>query len=278
MEWNHPPVAFIGGGNMSSAIVRGAAAAGVLDESRCVVAEPDGAKRAAFKVAAPSAAEALGRLGEMENEPGSGQVVLAVKPQMLGVVADEIRPGFQAGPGRVVVSILAGTPSGKIRGALGPGARVVRVMPNTPAQIGRGMSAVCPGEGSRPGDEVFAERLMNAVGETVRLEEDLMDAFTALAGSGPAYVFYLAEAMAKAGETVGFDAKQAELITRQVIAGSAELLASDGWDAAALRVAVTSKGGTTAAATGSLDESGVMEAFVRAITAARDRGRELAAE
>ncbi|USN98347.1 MAG: pyrroline-5-carboxylate reductase [Phycisphaeraceae bacterium] len=276
MNHEHPPVAFIGGGNMSSAIVRGASAAGALDESRCVIAEPDAVKRASFRVGVPSALEALGKLGEMENEPGEGQVFLAIKPQMLVAIADEIREPLAAGPSRVVVSILAGTPSAKIRSALGEAARVVRVMPNTPAQVGRGMSAICPGEGALPGDGTFAERVMNAVGRTIRLDEDLMDAFTALSGSGPAYVFYLAEAIAKAGEAVGFTPDQALAITRQVIAGSAELLARDDRPPADLRAAVTSKGGTTAAATAVLDDALVMDAFVRAITAARDRGRELA--
>ncbi len=276
MEDGHPPIAFIGGGHMASAIIRGAS--GVLDENRVFVAEPDEARRSAFRRGFATASGAMEAMIRSEGVPGEGQVFLAVKPQVFPSVADEIGRFFRTGPARVVVSILAGTRSGVIRSAFGPGARVVRVMPNTPARIGLGMSAVCPGEGARPGDERLACRLMRTVGDVVSIEEDQMDAFTALAGSGPAYVFYLAEAMEKAGTEVGFGPDLARRITTKVIAGSAELLAREGGSPSEQRAAVTSKGGTTAAAVGVLDRAGVMDAFVRAITAARDRGRALSGE
>lgn len=273
---DHPPIVFIGGGNMASAIICGATEAGVLDPDRCIVAEPDNEKRAGFRRTAASAADGLDGLANLERQPGEGQVVLAVKPQMLPTVAAELGDCFRTGPSRVVVSILAGTPSPRIRELLGAGARVVRVMPNTPARIGRGMSAIAAGEGAGPGDAAFAAQLMSAVGETVEIEEPLMDAFTALAGSGPAYVFYLAEAMARAGEAVGFTPAEADRIVRAVVGGSAELLRREASSPEDLRAAVTSKGGTTAAATAVLDDAGLNEIMTRAITAARDRGRELA--
>lgn len=273
---DHPPIVFIGGGNMASAIICGATDAGVLDPDRCIVADPDSEKRAGFSRAAASASEGLAALAAMEREPGEGQVVLAVKPQMLPAVADEIADRFRTGPSRVVVSILAGTPSPRITQLLGENARVVRVMPNTPARIGRGISAIAVGEGARPSDAGFASAMMAAVGETVEIEEPMMDAFTALAGSGPAYIFYLAEAMARGGEAVGFSPEDADRIARAVIAGSAELLRRETVSPEELRAAVTSKGGTTAAATAVLTESGLVEIMTRAITAARDRGRELA--
>lgn len=278
MRPEHKPVAFIGGGNMTRAILDGARAAGVLDPERCPVAEPDPDRRSAFPLGLPTAIDALERLEAIEPGPGSGQVLLAVKPQTLSAVSDEIRPALEKGPGRVVVSILAGTPSSKIRRVLGPSARVVRVMPNTPARVGRGMSAVCPGEGALPGDEALAERIMRAVGRVVRIEEGLMDAFTALAGSGPAYVFYLAEALAAAGVEAGFDAGQSAEIARQVVAGAGELLARDPTPPEDLRGAVTSKGGTTAAAIEVLDREGVRRIVTQAVLAARDRGRSLAEE
>lgn len=278
MRSEHKPVAFIGGGNMTRAILDGARDAGVLDPSRCPVAEPDPDRRSAFPMGLLTATDALERLASIEPEPGSGQVVLAVKPQVLASVADEIRLVLDRGPSRVIISILAGTPSPKIRRALGPSARVVRVMPNTPARVGRGMSAVCPGEGAHPGDEALAERIMRGVGRVVRIEEGLMDAFTALAGSGPAYVFYLAEALAAAGVEAGFDADESEEIARQVVAGAGELLVRDPTPPAELRRAVTSKGGTTAAAIEVLDREGVMRIVEQAVLAARDRGRALAEE
>ena len=163
-----------------------------------------------------------------------------------------------------------------VRSALGGRARVIRVMPNTPAQLRRGVSAIAIGEGASEDDAQFAVALFESVGEVVRVDESMIDAFTALAGSGPAYVFYLAEAMMRAGVEIGFDEATADRIVRGTIAGSAALL-SDSTDRKPidLRAAVTSKGGTTFAATQSLDASGAMDAIVRAIIAARDRGREL---
>lgn len=247
----------------------------MLDETRVFVAEPDEKKRAAFRNGLATAAGAVEAVIDSETNPGNGQVVLAVKPQVFPAVAAEIGRFFRTAPGRVVVSILAGTRSGSIRSALGPGARVVRVMPNTPARIGLGMSAICPGDGARPGDEQLAERLMRTIGDVVSIGEDLMDAFTALSGSGPAYVFYLAEAMEKAGVAMGFEPDLARRITARVLEGASGLLVREGGSPKEQREAVTSKGGTTAAATAVLDDADVLDAFVQAITAARDRGRAL---
>ena len=276
MKDEHPPIAFIGGGNMASAIIRGAS--GRLDETRVFVADPDEKRRSAFRNGLATAAEAVEAMIASETNPGDGQVVLAVKPQVFPSVAAEIGRFFRKAPGRVVVSILAGTRSGCIRSALGPGARVVRVMPNTPARIGLGMSAICPGDGARPGDERLAARLMRTVGDVVSIGEDLMDAFTALSGSGPAYVFYLAEAMEKAGVETGFEPDLARRITARVLAGASEILVREGGAPAEHRAAVTSKGGTTAAAAAVLDKAGVKDAIVRAVIAARNRGRALSGE
>ena len=153
---------------------------------------------------------------------------------------------------------------------------IVRTMPNTPSQVRRGVTAIALGAGAEPGDEDAIRAVMNAVGTTVAIEETMMDAFTGLAGSGPAYVFYLAEALAKAGEGVGFSPEDARTIAESVVIGSAYLLEGDNRSAGELRRAVTSPNGTTQAGTESLDASGVMDAVVRAVAAARDRGRELA--
>jgi len=272
------PLAFIGCGNMGSALIRGGIDAGVLEPRMVVAADPDPAKREEIERLGvrsfPDAGGALDWVGKNERAPGDGQVVLAVKPQVLDRAAAELRPAMLCR--RVIISILAGTPSAKVRRAISGRAAVVRVMPNTPAAIGRGMSAVCAGDGAGQSDAGVGETLLGAVGDVVRIDEELMDAFTAVVGSGPAYVFYLAEAMVKAAEEVGFDAETAVRIVRQTVAGSGELLATSGDAPAALRDAVTSKGGTTAAATAVLDDERVMDAIARAIVAARDRGRELA--
>lgn len=266
-----PPLAVIGGGAMASAILRGTSEANVLGP--VCVAEPDAARRAAFPNAVASAEEALRWLAETDTKAHPGQILLAVKPQILTDVARAIAPLVGE---RVVISILAGVTTEHLRSSLGGRCPVVRVMPNTPAQVRRGCSALALGQGTTDAHADFAERLFKAVGDVViRLEEPMMDAFTAVAGSGPAYLFYLAEAMQRGADSVGFDAETARTIVEQTIIGAAELLRTDGSPAADLRARVTSKKGTTQAATDTFDRLGVMEAFVKGVVAARDRGREL---
>ncbi len=265
----------IGGGNMGRAIAHAATDSG--DFGRFIVAERDAAARERLECeSCETATKAMEWLLERENPREPSPIVLAVKPQMLNELATELRPFFDD-RSRVVVSVLAGTPGTRIQSLLGSNARVVRTMPNLPAQVRLGCTAICLSAGAHAGDEEFAMDLFRGVGPTVvRIREELMDAFTAVAGSGPAYVFYLAEAMTKAARALGFDEATARAIVEATIHGSGVLLARDGRDAASLRVAVTSKGGTTAAATASLDAAHITEAVVAAITAARDRGSELA--
>jgi len=271
MSESVPALAVIGGGAMASAILTGAAQAGVL--GKVCVADPNETKRAAFPTAVPTAAEAIAWLDAHESAPGSGQIMLAVKPQMLGDVAAEISALVRE---RVVISILAGLPGERIRHSLGGQCRVVRVMPNTPAQVRKGTTAIALTAGATEADAAFAERLFHAVGEVVvRLDESMMDAFTAVAGSGPAYLFYLTEAIERGAIEVGFDPKTARAIAEQTVFGAAELLKSDGSPASELRSRVTSKNGTTQAATDTFDKLGVMDAIVKGIVAARDRGIEL---
>jgi pyrroline-5-carboxylate reductase len=174
-----------------------------------------------------------------------------------------------------VISILAGTPTKVIRQLLGAGA-VVRAMPNTAARIRQSITAISAGSNTAEAQVAEAERLLGALGPTVRIDESLMDAFTALAGSGPAYLFYLAEAMTKAALAIGFDASSADQIVRQTLKGAAALLDDARSETPAnLRAAVTSKGGTTEAAVRVLDDRAVMQSVVDAITRARDRGQEI---
>lgn len=267
-----PSIAVIGGGNMGRALVEGGIRAGVVDAGGWLIVEPDAGKRRAFEALGvrtiPNAAELGSQLG-----PDS-QVMLAVKPQMLGDVA---REAAGVDWDRVVISILAGVTSAQVREALGAQARVIRVMPNTPARIGMGTTGVAIGARARAEDAALALALFRGVGPVVEVvDESLMDAFTAVAGSGPAYLFYVAEAMMRAAEQLGFAPDVADRIVRQTLAGASTLLAEDGAaPPTELRASVTSKGGTTAAATRVLDEAGVMGVFAKALRAARDRGREL---
>lgn len=264
-------ILFIGGGNMASAIIHGSVDVGVLDPGRVAVVDPNIHKRGAFVTAFADAGDGVQWLKEGQ---GDGVIVLAVKPQMLETAAEPLRVPL-TGIEPLVISILAGTRSGSVQAVLGGGVRVVRVMPNTPAAIGMGMSAIAKGPGAADADIKLAGALFGAIGETVEIEEPMMDAFTGLAGSGPAYVFYLAEGMLNAARSIGFGEEQARKIVRQTIAGSGILLAQSDELPSELRARVTSKGGTTAAGTGALDDAGVMDAIERAVFAARDRGEEL---
>lgn len=257
---------------MARALVEGALRAEVLAAKDVRVVEPDDARREHF---ASLGAFGVARVMDLTGKLGaSTQIALAVKPQSLAEVARDAA-GMDLAD-RVVITILAGTPSERVRAALGGQVRVVRAMPNLPAQLGQGCTAIALGAGAREGDEAFAMRLFSAVGPVVeRIDESMMDGFTAVAGSGPAYVFYLAEAMTRAAAGLGFTQEVAERIVRQVIAGSGAMMGAGSLGAGEMRAAVTSKGGTTEAACRVLDDARVMDAVVRALTAARDRGVEL---
>lgn len=270
----------IGGGNMARALVLGCVERGVMRAEQFVVVEPAAAARSAF---AEAGVRAVGSLGEVSGAWGAKihdatQVLLAVKPQSLGGVSAQWTAAGFSGFGGVAVTILAGTPSTEVRAALGGSARVIRAMPNTPARIGQGATAVALGTGAHPGDEALALTLFRGVGPVVEMvPEAAMDAVTAVSGSGPAYLFYLAEAMIRGAVEAGLADDAADRLVRQTLLGSASLLKlSPGESPASLRTAVTSKGGTTEAAVGVLEKASVSEAVRGAIVAATARGHELA--
>jgi pyrroline-5-carboxylate reductase len=204
--------------------------------------------------------------------------LLAVKPQMMGAALPALQ-GY--GNGRTLfVSIAAGTTLATLAAALGDRAPIVRTMPNTPAMVGRGITALVAGAQASAADLTLAEGLMAAVGETVVLEDEaLIDAVTAVSGSGPAYVFHLIEALAAAGVAEGLPAEIAMQLARATVAGAGELAHRSEDTAGQLRINVTSPGGTTAAALRVLmdAEAGFPALLRRAVKAAADRGRELGA-
>ncbi len=268
---------------MAGAIIRGALRAGVIASHTTVVAEPLEARRRELAelglVTAPDASAALVSLREVEagnQSAPTGAIVLAVKPQMLAAVIAST-PSLQA-QSRLIVSIMAGVTRESLARTIPGDHRFARVMPNMPISIGKGMTALAEDPTLPSEESLWIERLFNAGGSTIRIPESLMDAFTAVAGSGPAYLFYLAEAMERAAGAIGFDPQTSRLLVRQTLVGAASLMSGDDADPAALRAAVTSKGGTTHAACSALDSARVMEAFTKALTAARDRGQELSAK
>lgn len=198
--------------------------------------------------------------------------VIAVKP---GDVADAVAAAVAAGARRVL-SIAAGVRLASLEAEAGPGIAVVRAMPNTPALVGAGASAIAGGRDTGDADLEWAEGVLGAVGTVERVEESQLDAVTALSGSGPAYLFFVAESLVAAAVDVGLPPALAERLTTQLVVGSAALLAARG-DPAALRANVTSPGGTTAAGVAVLEEREVADAFVAAVRAAARRSAELGA-
>ncbi len=262
----------IGAGNMAEAIARAAIDRSVLGADQMIASDPSERRRSVFSqlgiMATAANAEAISQ---------SKQVMVAVKPQMMDQAAHDL--GQHAPSDQVVVSIMAGVSTAKLGQAIAAGGRIsrpriIRVMPNTPLQVGLGMAGVALGRYAQPGDESLAMRLFAAAGKVVRVEEPMLDAITAVSGSGPAYVFYLAEAMAQAAQELGVGEHAASLV-QQTVLGAAQLLTSSTQAPAELRRRVTSPGGTTEAAIGHMDANGVKQAIVNAIKAAHQRSIEL---
>nr|WP_068205146.1 pyrroline-5-carboxylate reductase [Isoptericola dokdonensis] len=207
---------------------------------------------------------------------GARIVVVGVKPKDVVALLDLVGPALE--PGAVVVSVAAGLPLSLYAAHLPDGQPVVRTMPNTPAQVGAGITAVVAGPTASDDDVALVEALLAGTGETVRITEKDIDAFGALAGSGPAYVFYVVDAMAEAGVLLGLTRDVARRLAVQTVLGSGKLLAETGEHPVVLREKVSSPGGTTIRALQKLDEGGVRAAFLAALEAAQARSKELAAE
>ena len=261
----------VGCGKMGGALLDGWLKHGAAKEDLAVI-EPHAASAERAMARGVRTAASTGDLGDLK----AAVLVVAVKPQMMA----EALPGLAplVGERTLVVSIAAGTPVAAFERAFGP-VPVVRVMPNTPAAIGRGISALFATPRVDPDGRALAEALMAAVGETVWLDdEEAMHAVTGLSGGGPAYVFHMIEALAVAGEAAGLEGGLARRLARATVAGAGALLeASPDEDAAVLRQNVTSKGGTTAAALAYLmaEKDGLTPLMRRAVAAAASRSREL---
>jgi pyrroline-5-carboxylate reductase len=266
-------IAFIGGGNMATALIAGLA--GKLVEGADIhVVDPN--------------AEQLLRLAEhygVSSSPTIGAtvaqadvVVLAVKPQQMREVAAELAPQLAAG-GPLLLSIAAGIRAADLSRWLGGYGAIVRTMPNTPALIGMGVTGMAALAGVSAEQREAADAIMRAVGATVWLDdESLIDPVTAVSGSGPAYVFYFIEAMQQAAQELGLTPEQGSELAIATFTGAAQLAARSSEPVSVLRERVTSKGGTTYAALTSMEGSGVKDAIVKALHAASARGRELGEE
>ncbi len=266
-------IAFLGAGNMAEAMIAGLLREGLTqaDHIRITDLVPE---RRDFMAQTYQVGIAESNTQAVAS---SDVVILAVKPQGMGELLAEVQTAAAHQP--LFISIAAGITVSFLEKTLPAQARVIRCMPNTPALIGAGMTAICAGHAATAQDLILAENILAATGQVVRVEEAQMDAVTAVSGSGPAYAFYLMEAMIDAAERMGLDPELARTLVKQTVSGAAALAhAPDAADPSELRQRVTSKGGTTAAAIAAMDAENVRDHLITAILAAQERARELAAE
>jgi pyrroline-5-carboxylate reductase len=265
-------IAFIGGGNMATALIAGLVKEGGSGVQVHVIdRNPEALARLAAEYSASTAGSIDAAVADVDV------IVLAVKPQQMREVAAELAPRLDAGA--LVLSIAAGIRGADLSRWLGGHGAIVRAMPNTPALIGMGITGLVALAGVSAGQRAAAEQVLRAVGQTVWLDDEaLIDPVTAVSGSGPAYVFYFLEAMQAAAVEMGLSAEQGKQLALATFAGATELAAQSDESLDVLRQRVTSKGGTTHAAITSMETSGVKEAIIAAMKAAAARGRELGDE
>ena len=262
-------VGFIGGGNMGEALIKGLLAASLVPATAIHATDVR-----------------LERLRELDRLYGiqvssdnaevvrhSDIIILAVKPQIMDVILKEIAPAVTRR--KLLISVAAGVSTAKIRTVLHKDARLIRVMPNTPALVLEGVTAIAKADGLEPDDLDTAGEIFSAVGRVVVLDESLMDAVTGLSGSGPAYVAVVIESLADGGVRMGLDRITAMTLATQTVLGAAKLLLETGMHPGALKDMVSSPGGTSIAGVAALEEGGIRTTFIKAVERATVRSREL---
>lgn len=269
MNTHSRKLGFIGAGNMATALIKGLVKSGVYDSERLAVSDIDQGKvkelHDQFGVKAFSSNRDLVEQSDI--------VMLSVKPQNMREVLEGIREELR--DDHLLISIAAGIPLRMIFGVLGREIPAVRVMPNTPALIQKGMSALASGDKVSPDLMETAQGIFEAVGETVIVQEEMMDAVTAVSGSGPGYVFRIMECFVQAGTAVGFDKETSLRLVVQTVLGAAHLANESDKSLTQLREMVTSPGGTTAAGLSVFESKGLENMIEEVVKAARDRGVEL---
>jgi pyrroline-5-carboxylate reductase len=262
-------VGVIGAGNMAEALIRGLVRGGHVQADRIIASAPRRERldelASAYAIRVTTDNREVARSVEL--------CVLATKPQILDKVLREI--GGELRSGTLVISLAAGVDSETIEAAVADGVRVVRAMPNTPALVGAGATAVAAGKHASEADLAAAKELFDAVGITVVLDEIHLDAVTGLSGSGPAYIFLILEALADAGVKVGLSRRNAQRLAAQTVMGSAKLLLETDEHPGRLKDMVTSPGGTAIAGLHTLEEGGLRTTLINAVETATKRAREL---
>jgi len=262
-------IGFLGAGKMATALAKGFVRAGLVTAKQVNASDPSAAARASF-------AKEVGAKTTRSNPAvaeSADVLVLAVKPdQVSGVLAD-IREHLTAR--HLLISIAAGVPLAKLEAGLTAGARLIRVMPNTPALVGASASAFALGKSARPADAALAQRLFSAVGLVVQVKEALLDAVTGLSGSGPAYVYLFIEGLSDGGVAAGLPRDVATKLAAQTVLGSAKMVLETGLHPGALKDMVTSPGGTTIEGLHELEKGKLRGTLMSAVRAATEKSKKL---
>jgi pyrroline-5-carboxylate reductase len=262
-------VGFIGGGNMGEALIKGVLAANLVPPEAIYASDVRIERLRALD-------QQYGVQLTDDNAELVRQVdivILAVKPQIMAPVVRQIASAVTRR--KLLISIAAGVSTATIRAALGKEARLIRVMPNTPALVLEGVTAIAKADGLEPGDLDTAGEIFSAVGRVVTTDEDLMDAVTGLSGSGPAYVAVVVESLADGGVKMGLDRITAMTLATQTVLGAARLILETGLHPGALKDMVASPGGTTIAGIAAMEEGGIRHTLIEAVERATQRSREL---
>lgn len=262
-------IGFLGAGKMASALAAGFLRAGLTRPEQILASDPLEAARANFSQTVGAKTTAFN-----PNVPAFARVLLlAVKPDQVGDVLREI--SGQLSEKHLLISIAAGVTLAKLESALAPGARIIRVMPNTPALIGASATAYALGKSATADDGQLAQRLFSAVGVAYPVKESLLDAVTGLSGSGPAYAYLIIEALSDGGVAAGLPRDIATKLAAQTVAGSAQMVLETGLHPGALKDMVTSPGGTTIEGLHELEKAGVRGALINAVRAAAEKAKKL---
>ncbi len=254
---------------MATALARGFLQAGLVAKRQVLASDPLEAARAAFQKDTGARVTA----SNAEVMEFASLVVLAVKPGHVEAALAELRDRWT--PRQLLISIAAGVPLGKLEGGLVEGARVIRVMPNTPALVGAAATTYALGKGATPADGELAHQLFSAVGIAYSVPERLLDAVTGLSGSGPAFAYLMIEALSDGGVAAGLPREVATRLAAQTLLGSAKMVLETGLHPGALKDMVTSPGGTTIEGLHELEKGGVRGALINAVRAAADKSRQL---
>jgi pyrroline-5-carboxylate reductase len=261
----------IGGGVMGEALLSRLIARGMYQGSEVIVSEPQESRRSFLQQQYGVSVTADNCLVLAQAQEA---VMLAVKPQIFSAIAQELADILPIEHSPLIISILAGVPLKPLEAAF-PQLPVVRAMPNTPATVGAGMTAICLGAYTQPSHQATAQQIFSAVGEVVEVPESLMDAVTGLSGSGPAYVALMIEALSDGGVAAGLPRAVAKQLALHTVLGTAKLIEETKIHPAELKDRVTSPGGTTIAGVSELEKAGFRSALIQAVKAAAHRSQEL---